>query len=128
MFVRLFPIACASVLALATTAALGAQAPIEVGTVAGVRDLGPAPASVRVRVAVVLNYHHDGELAGLTEAQANPSSSVYHHFLSPARFAAYFAPSPAEYERVIAGLRGGGFTITHTFRNRTVVDAVAPAR
>jgi kumamolisin len=74
-----------------------------------------------------LNYHHDDELDRLTEELADPDSPLFHHFLTPAEFAAYFAPSPAEYQRVVAALRRGGFTIAHTSPNRTVVDAVAPA-
>lgn len=107
--------------------AVAATPQIEVGSVTGVRDLGRAPASVRVRIAVVLNYHHDAELEWLTQAQADPDSPVYHRFLTPAQFADYFSLAPAEYGRVVSSLQQGGFKITHTFPNRTVIDAVAAA-
>lgn len=124
--IRSLVLTCALGVACATT---GAAAPIRIGagTHAFVRDLGPAPAWVSVRIAVVLRYHHDAELERLIEAQADPSSPIYHHFLSAAQFARYFAPAPAEYARVVATLRRGGFRITHAFPNRTVVDAAAPA-
>ncbi len=127
MFTRVLPIAAACTFAFGLSAAGAATVPIEPGNTAGVRDLGPAPASVSVRVAVVLDYHHEDELDRLTEAQADPDSPLYHHFLTPAEFAAYFAATPDEYARVAAALRRGGFTITHTAPNRTVIDAVAPA-
>ncbi len=127
MFVRLLPAAAVLAFFLGVNPAVAATTPIEAGTLMGVRDLGPAPASVRVRVAVVLNYHHDADLETLIEAQADPDSPLYHHFLSSDEFRDYFSPTAAEYARVAGALRRGGFEITHTFGNRTVVDAVAPA-
>ena len=127
MLTRLLPIAAACTFAFGLSAAAAATVPIETGTLTGVRDLGRAPASVTVRIAVVLNYHNEAELDRLTEAQADPDSPLYHRFLTPSQFAAYFSATPTEYGRVIAALQRGGFTITHTSANRTVVDAAAPA-
>ncbi len=93
----------------------------------GVRDLGRAPRSVRVHVAVMLKYHNAAELDRLVEEQASPKSALYHHFLAPAQFRSYFSPTPAEYGGVVSALVRGGFTITHVFANRSVVDASAPA-
>ena len=126
-FKQLLPLAAVLVFAFGTGAAAAATAPIEVGTVTGIRDLGGAPASFGVRVAVVLKYHRDAELERLTQAQADPASPLYHRFLTSPQFADYFAPTPVEYARVIASLQRGGFRITHTFPNRTVVDAVSAA-
>src|SRR5437879_1306121 len=112
---------------LGASTAAGAIAPVELGTLVGVRDMGPAPSSLRVRVAVVLKYHRDVELEMLTQAQADPASPLYHHFLSSSQFDGYFSPTPVEYARVASSLRQAGFTITHMFPNRTVVDATAPA-
>jgi subtilase family serine protease len=127
LFIRSLTFAAILTFAAGTGAAAAATVPIDIGTVTGVRDLGRAPAAVGVRVAVVLKYHRDAELEWLTEAQADPSSSLYHHFLTPSQFANYFSPTPAEYGRVVSSLLRGGFTITHTFPNRTVIDAVAAA-
>lgn len=102
-------------------------APIEAGTTIGVRDLGAAPYAQRVRVAVVLGYRHDDELEALTQAQADPQSPLFHHFLTPAQFASYFSPTPEAYARVAQSLIRGGFTIVGAFPNRTVIDAAAPA-
>src|SRR5579864_4082579 len=114
----LFAFGFASALAMSTTLAQAATRPIEAGTLRGVRDLGVAPASLDVRVAIVLNYHHDAELEALTQAQADPDSPYYHHFLTPAQFDAYFAPTPAEYGRVLASLQRGGLRVTHSYANR----------
>ncbi len=127
MFARSLLVSVILTSAVGLTAAAAATTPIEIGTVTGVRDFGRAPASVGVRVAVVLKYHRDAELEWLTQAQADPASPLFHHFLTSAQFANYFSPTPAEYARVVYSLQRGGFTITHTFPNRTVVDAVASA-
>ena len=91
------------------------------------RDLGPAGGSTQVDVAVVLKYHNEDQLDQLVEGQGNPASPLYHHFLTPEQFARTYGPTSAEYADTIAQLRGAGFTIGHTFANRTVVDASAPA-
>ena len=124
---RLAPVVFAFAFALSTSIAMAATRSIEVGTLRGVRDLGVAPSSLSVRVAIVLNYHHDAELEALTQAQADPDSPYYHHFLTSAQFDAYFAPTPSEYGRVLASLQQRGLTITHTYANRTIIDAAAPA-
>src|SRR5580692_3811786 len=126
MVTRIVAIAALSACASGATAA-AATVPVEMGTVDGVRDLGPAPASVSVHIALVLNQHHMAELDRLVDEQADPGSRLYHHFLTPSEVSTYFSPAPAEYARVISALQRAGFTITHTFPNRTVVDAAAPA-
>jgi len=127
MFSRLVPCAAPLVLALGMTAAASASSQVDIGTLGGGRDLGRAPASTLVRIAVVLRYRHDAELDALVEAQGDPESSLYTHFLSPAQFRNYFSPTASDYGRVVTALQRGGFTIAKTFDNRTVVDAAAPA-
>ncbi len=109
------------------SAASAAVLPPKLTIAAPWRDLGRAPAATRVDVAVVLNYHNDAELDRLVEAQADETSPLYHHFLTSAQFAQYFAPTAAEYAGTIAQLRSAGFVVTNTFANRTVIDVAAPA-
>lgn len=124
---RFLPLASLSALAFGFAPAAASVAPIQAGVTGGVHDFGPATAAVRVNVALVLNYHHETELDQLIDAQSNPRTPMYHHFLSPAEFNRYFAPTDQDYGRVVLALRRAGFTITHEFQNRTVVDASAPA-
>jgi pseudomonalisin len=107
--------------------ATAAPIPLDATYLAAARDLGPAPMSMSVRVAVVLSGHHGAELERLVEAQADPASPLFHRFLSGPQYADYFAPTPGEYSQVVTSLQRGGWRITHEFANRTVVDAVAPA-
>ena len=48
----------------------------------GVTDLGRAPQSLPVSLAVTLAYRHDAELQQLIELQSNPNSRYYHQYLS----------------------------------------------
>jgi subtilase family serine protease len=117
----------ASAVAFVASAASAAVLPPRLTIPAPWRDLGRATPSTRIDVALTLNYHNDAELEQLIEAQTDETSPLYHRFLSPGQFAQYFGPTAADYARTIAALRAGGFTITQTFANRTVVDAAAPA-
>ncbi|MBD5654702.1 MAG: hypothetical protein IAI50_05915, partial [Candidatus Eremiobacteraeota bacterium] len=95
--------------------------------VENVRDLGRAPARTPVSLAFTVIYRNEAELGALIEAQSDPSSPTFHHFLSNDQFNAYFAPTPSAYAQTIATLRRAGFTISTTYSNRTLIDAVAPA-
>ena len=111
------------------------HAPAFAGTQAGlslpalsrhdVTDLGAAPADTLIKMAITLRYRGQAGLDDLVRRQATPGAAEYHHFLTPAQFAARFAPAPADYDRVLASLRAAGFTISREFANHTVVDAVA---
>ena len=92
-----------------------------------IRDLGRAPASLPVSIAVTLNYQREAELQQLTMLQGNRRSPIFRHYLTSAQFNAFFAPTPAAYASVIASLRKAGFSIVQTYPNRTVVDAVGTA-
>jgi subtilase family serine protease len=87
-------------------------------------DLGRAPDSLPVRLTVTLRYRHQDELDALVEAQSDPSSPSFRHYLTNAEFASQFSASPQTYRRVKDALTRIGFTVVKTFANRTVVEAV----
>src|ERR1700736_3804954 len=82
-------------------------------------DLGRAPANLPVRIAVVLRYQQESQLAWLLAAQSTPGSRYFHRYLSNMDFNAYFAPTQAAYTQAIRALSRAGFRITTTFPNRT---------
>ncbi len=94
---------------------------------ANVHDLGRADAGVRVNLALVLAYRNAAELDRLVEEQSDPESPLFAHFLTAEGFRSAFGPTPQAYAGVLASLRRAGFSIAHTFSNRTIVDASAPA-
>jgi subtilase family serine protease len=129
---RLSSVVAGLTLAAASTIPLiaGASAGATIATVphfAGVRDLGRAAATTRVTVALTLRYRNDGQLDQLIEAQSDPDSPQFAHFLSNDEFNAFFAPDMRDYAHVIGALQRAGFTV-HTYSNRTLVDATAGAR
>jgi len=119
-------LAAASTIPLVAGAAAGATI-ATVPHVAGVRDLGRAPATTRVTVALTLPYRNDAQLDQLIASQSDPDSPLFAHFLSNDEFNAYFAPDMRDYARAIGALQRAGFSV-HTYPNRTLLDATAGAR
>lgn len=106
-----------------TTGAASAATTVAAVPRAAFSDLGRAPAGVRLELALTLAYRNVALLHQLERLQRDPASPAYARWLSNAEFADAFAPTPAQYARVAATLRGAGFTVTQTFANRTVIDA-----
>jgi len=98
--------------------------PHPVGALA-VSDMGRRSASAPVSVSITLAYNHQAELDALVAAQADPSSPMYHHYLTTDQFNSYYAPTSAQEQAVVSALQAQGFTVTHRFANRTIVDATA---
>jgi len=125
---KLVPVLVASaVLSAAAIASAAAPAVVPAAQVPGMRDLGPLGAATPVRIAVLVRYQHEAELEQLVAAQADPSSPMYHRFLSQAGFRSYFSATASEYALTVSALRRAGFTIASEYDNRTLVDAIAPA-
>jgi pseudomonalisin len=102
----------------------GLRSPSQTGSI---RDMGRATSTTQVNLAVVLNYRNSDELDKLVDEQTDPGSAQYHHFLSQGQFVEKFGPTADQYQSTIKQLQDAGFTVTHTFANRTVIDASAPA-
>ncbi len=92
----------------------------------GIRDLGRAPATTRLSIALSLPYRHHDELEALVAAQGDPSSPWYHHFVTRSQFDSEFSPTAQSYATVAASLRNAGFSIERTYSNHGLVDAAAP--
>jgi kumamolisin len=106
---------------------VAAAAAAPVPTPPGFYDLGRAPATMPVRLALTLAYRHQNELDALVRAQSDPRSPAFHHYLSAAQFAAYFAPAEATHAAVVRFLQRAGLSAIATFPNRTVIDASGPS-
>ncbi len=91
----------------------------------GVTDAGAAAPAARLAVAVTLRYRDQSGLDRLVAEQSDPQSAQFRHWLSNAEFDARFAPSQADYSRVVRSLRSAGFRVDATYPNRTVIDATA---
>jgi subtilase family serine protease len=91
----------------------------------GVRIVGKPDAASQTSFEVALPLRNVDELNDLLAALHDPASPQYHHWLTPAQFAARFAPDSATMNRVVAGLRARGFSVRAHTRSLHVSGPVA---
>jgi subtilase family serine protease len=80
--------------------------------VAQAAKVGTADDSQTVRLAALLGFRNQDQLARLIAQQSTPGSPDYSHFLTAAQFRQRFAPSAQDGAKVEDGLRALGFTVT----------------
>ncbi|HZO94884.1 MAG TPA: protease pro-enzyme activation domain-containing protein, partial [Candidatus Baltobacteraceae bacterium] len=90
-------------------------------------DGGRRAANAPVSVTITLRYNNQDALDHFVADVSDPHSASYGHVLTPAQFNSTYAPTEAQEASVVRALQQAGFTITHRFANRTVVDASAPS-
>lgn len=95
--------------------------------VAQMKAIGTVPADTNLSLAIGLPLRNRQELTNLLEQIYDPSSTNYHHFLTPEQFTEKFGPSEQDYAMVANFARMSGFTITHTYANRMLLDVKANA-
>jgi len=84
-------------------------------------DSGPVESGKRLQsITMVFNRSAEqkADLAALNAAQENPSSALYHKWLTPEQFAARFGMASADLDKATAWLEHEGFTIERTSRSR----------
>src|SRR5215468_5417300 len=74
--------------------------------------LGAAAPDVSLPMSLTLRIQHEDELDRLTAVQQTPGSPDYHRWLTPAQFAARFAPAPEAYAALVEWLQQQGFTVS----------------
>ncbi|HTW64055.1 MAG TPA: protease pro-enzyme activation domain-containing protein [Bryobacteraceae bacterium] len=84
--------------------------------------VAPLAASQRMNLAVGLPLRNQQELDTLLKDLFDPSSPNFHHYLTPAQFAARFGPTDADYQALAAFFGVNGFTVTGTHPNRMILD------
>jgi pro-kumamolisin-like protein/HYR domain-containing protein/all-beta uncharacterized protein len=83
---------------------------------------GRLASSTNLDLVIGLPLRNQEALTNLLQQQYAPTSSQYHHWLTPDEFAARFGPMEDDYQTVIDFAKANGFTITGTHSNRTLVD------
>lgn len=87
-------------------------------------DAGRMPADTKIDgVSIVFNRTavQQADLEALIAAQQNPSSPLYHQWLTPEQFAARFGMAQADIEKVEAWLQQQGFSIDSVARSHNVI-------
>ncbi|HEY0798627.1 MAG TPA: S53 family peptidase [Candidatus Baltobacteraceae bacterium] len=80
-----------------------------------VAAVGPA---TRVDLLVQLNGQHLDEIDNLISEQNTPGSPLYHHYLTPQQYGAYYGASAQDYAQATATLQSQGLTIDEAMPNR----------
>ncbi len=137
-FVGLRALVAAPLLALvcfATSASgAGAAAPTGTKVVApkpriprGATQLGPVSPAANVSGAVVLEPRDGGALTRFISQVTDKHSPLFHHYLTPATFAARFGPTSLTIATVESQLRASGLNVTGVARDGLIIDFEAPA-
>ncbi len=115
--------ACASTAAAQTTWTSTATKGISLSQLASASDYGPAQPSQAITVRLALNIQNKSALLNYIQNVNNPSNALYGQSLTPAQFAASYAPSSAQVQQVVSYLQSAGFTNIAVEPNNLIVSA-----
>jgi subtilase family serine protease len=86
------------------------------------QPMGRLPGSQGLHLAIGLPLRNPQILDDLFAQIYDPTSTNYHHYLTPEQFTEQFGPTERDYETVINFARTNGLTVTTTYPNRILVD------
>jgi uncharacterized repeat protein (TIGR01451 family) len=118
-FVALVLLVGLAKLQAAQTQILSGHVPLNTSALQSVDRL---PGSTRLNLAVGLPLRNREALTNLLEQLYDPTSPVYHQWLTVGQFTERFGPTEKDYEAVATFLQSQGLTVTATFSNRTLID------
>ncbi|MFR9798758.1 protease pro-enzyme activation domain-containing protein [Streptomyces sp. MS06] len=127
----LLPLSITALGATSASAASNPRVPLpqtESPAVANSQRVGDVPAAQQLSVSVSLKLRDSAGLDRFLAAVSTPGTPEYGHYLTPAQFAARFAPTKADVARVRHYLRAQGLTVTGVSGNRQVVSATGSAK
>jgi len=104
---------------------LGGHVPAAVSRLQAIGSLAP---STNLHLAIGLPLRNQAGLSGLLQQLYDPSSPIYHHYLTPEQFTAQFGPTEQDYQKVIDFAKANGLTVTRTHGNRMLVDVSGKVR
>ena len=109
---------CVGAAFLSATVFSGAAAPGLVtlhghvpAAVSGLQPVGSLSATANLQLAIALPLRNQEGLGGLLQQVYDPSSPIYHHYLTPEQFTAQFGPTEQDYRKVMAFARSKGLTV-----------------
>lgn len=89
--------------------------------------VGRLPATDRLNLAIGLPLRNKPGLENLLQQIYDPTSTNYHHYLTPEQFTERFGPTEQDYQALIAFARANGLTVTGEHPNRVLLDVSAKA-
>jgi Pro-kumamolisin, activation domain len=89
--------------------------------------VGPVQTEQSIRFGLTLPLRSRAALEALLQEQRDPSSPHYRQYLTAQQFLQQYGPTQADYDSVIAFAKSQGFTVTHTYANRLLVNVSGSA-
>lgn len=83
---------------------------------------GPANGQQRITLSIGLRPQNQTNLRRYVQNVVRATSVSYRHFLTPAQYTSTYSPTEATYKTLIQFLQNAGFTITHTYNHRLLLD------
>jgi subtilase family serine protease len=83
---------------------------------------GQLPATESLQLAIGLPLRNEAALDDLLRQIYDPTSTNFHHYLTPEQFTERFGPTKQDYQAVIDFVKANGLTVTGTHPNRVVLD------
>jgi pseudomonalisin len=96
---------------------------ISVAQLESAADYGPLPSDQPLTVRVALKLQNQAALNAYIRNINDPASPLYGQSLTPAQFAASYAPNAAQVQQVVGYLQGAGFTNVSVEPNNLIVSA-----
>ncbi len=87
--------------------------------------LGAANGAQPLNLSIGLHPRNQPELDNLLHNLYDPSSAMFHRFLTPQEFSDEFGPTVDQQQQVVSYLRGQGLTVTSISPNGLLIDANA---
>jgi len=88
-------------------------------------DRGAVAAGTSISTTVYLASQNQAAMVAYAQAVASPTSSLYHHYLTPSAFQAEFGATTAQVASVETWLKSAGLTITSANNQEIVVSGNA---
>jgi len=89
--------------------------------------LGETEATKQITVALALPSRDPAGAAAFVTAVTTPGDTLFHHYLTPAQYAARFGASSADYTALVAWARASGLRPGEVFAARTVLPLTGTA-
>jgi uncharacterized repeat protein (TIGR01451 family) len=86
------------------------------------QPIAPLDGATPLKLAIGLPLRDKVGLTNLLQEIYDPTSPNYHHYLTPAQFAARFGPTEADYQAVSAFATAHHLVVTGTNSNRMILD------
>ncbi|MGC8724981.1 MAG: protease pro-enzyme activation domain-containing protein [Thermoplasmata archaeon] len=91
------------------------------------KQIGMINPDTSIFVSIALKYSNQSELNSFMSSVNNPTSPLYHHYLTLKQFDEKYSPSAYIYNSLVNYLKSNGITIEETWKDRTSISIIANA-